>query len=77
MYSLEVYIQNERLDLFKDETVSLNSSVQNIKDISKVFSDFTKSFTVPTSKKNNKIFKRQLKLRNKTRTETEKNEETK
>jgi len=57
MYSLEVYIQNERLDLFKDETVSLNSSVQNIKDISKVFSDFTKSFTVPTSKKNNKIFK--------------------
>jgi len=57
MYSLEVYIQNERLDLFKDETVSLNSSVQNIKDISKVFSDFTKSFTAPPSKKNNKIFK--------------------
>ena len=57
MYSLEVYIQGERLELFKDETVSLNSSVQNIKDISKVFSDFTQSFTVPTSKNNNKIFK--------------------
>ena len=57
MYKLQVYIGGERLELFKDETVVLNSSVQNIKDISKVFTDFTQSFTIPASQVNNKILK--------------------
>ena len=56
MYILTVYIEGERLELFKDETVSLNQSIQNIKDISKVFTDFTQSFTVPASTINNPIF---------------------
>lgn len=46
-----------RLDLFKDEGLKLNSVIQDIRDISKVFTEFTKSFTVPASKNNNKIFK--------------------
>lgn len=45
-----------RLDLFKDEKISLTSSVQNINDLSKVFTDYTQSFTIPASKNNNKIF---------------------
>ncbi len=57
MYLLSVYIENERIELFKDETVSFNSTVQNIKDISKIFTDFTQTFTVPASSINNKIFK--------------------
>ena len=57
MHKLQIYIENERLDLFNDENVELESSVQNIKDISKVFTDYTQSFTVPASKRNNKIFK--------------------
>ena len=32
-------------------------SVQNIQDISKVFTDFSQSFTVPASTTNNSIFK--------------------
>jgi len=56
MYKLQVYIDGQRLELFEDETISLNSSVQNIKDISKVFTDFTQSFNVPASSNNNKIF---------------------
>ena len=54
---LGVFIEGKRLDLFKDEDIELNRSVQDIKDISKVFTDFTQSFTVPASKNNNKIFK--------------------
>ena len=46
-----------RLDLFKDEGVNINSVIQDVRDISKVFTEFTKSFTVPASKNNNKIFK--------------------
>jgi hypothetical protein len=45
-----------KLDLFDDEKINLSSSIQNIQDISKVYTDFTQSFTVPASENNNKIF---------------------
>ena len=54
---LDVFIEGKRLDLFNDENIELNRSVQDIKDISKIYTDFTRSFTVPGSKNNNKIFK--------------------
>ena len=47
----------QRIDLFKDETISLTQSIQNVKDIAKVFTDFTKTFTVPATKDTNKLFK--------------------
>ena len=43
--------------MFKDESVSITQSIQNVKDISKIFTDFSKTFTLPASKTNNKIFK--------------------
>jgi hypothetical protein len=56
----EIYIkidsEYKRIDLFKDETISLTSSIQNINDLSKVFTDFTQSFTIPASKNNQIIF---------------------
>ena len=57
MRSIAVFIEGQRLDLFDDEGIELNRSVQDIKDISKIYTDFTQSFTVPASKNNNKIFK--------------------
>ena len=60
MVSVEVYIkvgsEYKRLDLFKDEKISLTSSIQNVNDLSKVFTDYTQSFTVPASKTNNQLF---------------------
>jgi hypothetical protein len=47
----------KRLELFEDENISINSSIQNINDISKVFTDFSQSFTIPATKTNNAIFK--------------------
>lgn len=52
-----IYIEGEKLDTFKDENAILISSVQNINDISKVFTDYSYSISVPASKTNNKIFK--------------------
>lgn len=49
--------QYNRIDLFKDEKISVTSSVQNINDIAKTFSDFSQTFTVPASVNNNIIFK--------------------
>jgi len=45
------------IDLFNDEVITLNSSIQNINDLSRVFTDYSQSFTVPASKKNNETFR--------------------
>lgn len=56
MLKVNIYVQGQELELFKDETIEINSTVQNIADISKTFSDFSQSFTVPASNRNNAIF---------------------
>jgi len=57
MQIIQLYIEGQRVDMFKDESVSITQSIQNVKDIGKIFTDFTKTFSVPASKVNNKIFK--------------------
>jgi hypothetical protein len=57
MRRLQLYIGTERVDLFKDETVSLTQTIKNVKDLKKVFTEFTQTFSVPASRTNNKIFK--------------------
>jgi hypothetical protein len=56
MNKVDIYINDQRLDIFQDEEITINLSVQNIQDISKVFTDFTQGFTVPASPINNAIF---------------------
>ena len=56
MQKLQLYISGQRIDLFKDEQVSFNQSIQNIKDPARIFTEFTQTFTVPASKVNNQIF---------------------
>ena len=57
MQKLQLYIEGQRVDLFKDENVSFTQTLQNVKDIGKIFTEFTKTFAVPASSVNNKIFK--------------------
>jgi len=57
MQKLQLYISGTRIDLFKDESVSITQTIQNIRDIKKIFTEFTKTFSIPASKVNNKIFK--------------------
>ena len=45
----------KRLELFTDENIELSSSIQNVQDISKVFSDFTQGFTIPATNYNASI----------------------
>jgi len=54
---IQLYIEGQRLELFKDESVTITDSIKNVRDIEKVFTAFTQSFSVPASKTNNKIFK--------------------
>ena len=53
---IQLYINGQRADLFNDETIQITSSIQNVKDIAKVFTDYSQTFTLPASQANNKIF---------------------
>ena len=57
MINLQLYIEGQEVELFQDESVSIKQSIQDVRDIGKIFTDFTKTFDVPASKENNKIFK--------------------
>ena len=55
MQKLQLYIEGSQVELFEFESIILVESIQNIKDIQKVFIPYTKTFTIPASRVNNKI----------------------
>ena len=57
MQTIQLYIEGNRVDMFKDESVSITDTIKNLKDVSKIFTEFSKTFTLPASKPNNKLFK--------------------
>ncbi len=54
---VHLYIGENKLDLFKEEQIELVQGVQDIRDITKTLNDYSKSFVVPATVNNNKIFK--------------------
>ena len=52
---VQVYIEGQRLELFNDEQIQVTSTQQNVADISKTYTDFSQSFTIPASPYNNAI----------------------
>ncbi len=63
MRKVDLYIETvensgnySKIELFNNEEITVSSSIQNIQDISKIFTDYSQSFTVPSSVVNNKIF---------------------
>jgi hypothetical protein len=57
MQVVELYISDTRVDLFKDESVTITDTITNAKDVAKVFTAFSQQFSLPASSTNNKIFK--------------------
>ena len=45
----------QQAEMFSDETISITSKIQDVKEPEKIFTDFTQSFNIPASKENNKI----------------------
>lgn len=56
MRSVQIYVENQKLELFSDEKIVVNSSIQNINDLSGVLTDFSQTFTIPCTPTNNYIF---------------------
>ena len=57
MQVLELYIDNKRVDLHEGESISYTVTAQDVRDLGKVFGDYSQSFTLPATPNNNKIFK--------------------
>jgi len=57
MQKIQLYIEGQRVDMFDDESVVITQTIKNLKDIGKIFTDFTRTFSLPATKINNKIFK--------------------
>ena len=57
MLQIQLFVDGQEVELYKDESITLTQSIQDILDIEKVFTDYSKTFNVPASKTNNKIFK--------------------
>ncbi len=55
--NVELYIQNQKADLFDFEDINITNSIKDIKDIGKVFTDYSQDFTIPASKANNRILR--------------------
>ncbi len=47
-----------RADLMETELITLTQVIQDVKEIDKIFTDYSRTFNLPASKKNNILFKR-------------------
>lgn len=59
---VDIYVESvagsgnySKLELYNDEKIEVTSSIQNVQDISKVFTDYSQSFTIPASTINNSL----------------------
>jgi hypothetical protein len=62
MQRIQLYVEDNNnnyqlVDLFKDEIIQVTSTIQDVKDIGKIFTDYSQTFVVPASDTNNKIFR--------------------
>ena len=57
MQIAQLYIQGQRVDMFDDVSVSITDTIKDVRDVSKVFTEYSQTFSLPASKTNNKIFK--------------------
>ena len=54
---LKLYISGQLCEFFSDESVILKSSIKEVGDIEKVYTDYSRNFSLPYCPANNKIFK--------------------
>lgn len=57
MQIVQLYIEGQRVDMFEDISVSITDTIKDVRDVSKVFTAYSQTFSLPASRTNNKIFK--------------------
>lgn len=54
---LELFVESQKVDLFDFENMSISDKIRDVRDVSKVFTAYSKEFVIPASSRNSKIFK--------------------
>jgi len=54
---VDIFIEDKQVDTFDDETIQITDSIQNAQDPNKIFTSFSKQFSLPATNRNNDIFK--------------------
>lgn len=54
---LQLYIEDKLVELYKDETIEINETIKDVREIDKLKTNFTRQFNVPASDVNNNTFK--------------------
>ena len=57
MQRIEIYIEGQRAEMFDFESVTITDTIKDVRDVNKVFTEYSQTFSLPASKVNNKIFK--------------------
>ena len=57
MQKIEIYIEGQRAEMFDFESVTITDTIKDVRDVNKVFTEYSQTFSLPASKTNNKIFK--------------------
>jgi hypothetical protein len=52
----EIYIENQRLDLYKDISAEFTYNIDDVKDFSSRNTNFSKTIVIPGNATNNKLF---------------------
>ena len=50
MQNIQLYIEGQRVDMFKDESVEITQTIKNVQDLDKVFTDFSRTFQLTSNK---------------------------
>jgi len=56
MQQVQVYINDERVEMFDFESVTITDTIKDVRDVSKIFTEYSQTFSLPASKTNNKVF---------------------
>jgi hypothetical protein len=54
---VQLFINNEEVDVFEDGSINIVSSIKDLRDPSKLFADYSRNFNLPATSRNNKVFK--------------------
>ena len=57
MQQTQLYIDGQRVEMLEETSVVITDTLKDVRDVSKVFTEYSQTFSVPASKTNNKIFK--------------------
>ena len=57
MQQVQIYIEDQRIEMFDYESVVITDTIKDVRDVSKIFTEYSQTFSLPASRVNNKVFK--------------------